>query len=274
MSPSTDSRCRPFLKWPGGKRWLCPALLEIISGIKFGCYFEPFLGGGALFFALSPDRAVLSDVNPHLINVYKQVRRVPHKLIAELRKIEVTKQAYNSVREDRTIGDVKNAIRFLFLNRTAFAGMYRLNQKGEFNVPFGGGQRRPDILWKTDLMLSASHALRSAELRCDDFEVALRQARKGDLVFCDPTYTVAHNNNGFVRYNESNFCWADQERLAARCCKLRSRGITVIVSNAFHEEIRRLYHGAKIYEVDRPSVLCPQPEKRRLTKEYLFLMQP
>src|ERR1700730_16007192 len=100
MERATDSRCKPFLKWPGGKRWLCPTLLEIVARTTFDRYFEPFLGGGALFFALRPARAILSDVNPDLINVYKQVRRIPQKLIAELRKIPVTKRSYDTLRDD------------------------------------------------------------------------------------------------------------------------------------------------------------------------------
>jgi DNA adenine methylase len=274
MNLETETLGKPFLKWPGGKRWLCSTLLQIISKIEFDRYIEPFLGGGALFFALQPASALLSDVNADLINVYKQVKRVPRQLMEELREIPVTGVSYNSLRGELVKGRIRNAVRFLFLNRTAFAGMYRLNQKGEFNVPYGGGQRRPDILWQTDLMLRASRTLRGAELHCEDFEVALRRAHRRDLVFCDPTYTVAHNNNGFVRYNESNFRWADQERLASACLRLRSKGTTVIVSNAFHQEIRRLYRGAVIHEVDRPSGLCPSPEKRRRTKEYLFVLNP
>ena len=152
--------------------------------------------------------------------------------------------------------------------------MYRLNQKGQFNVPFGGGQRRPDPLWTADLLLTASRALQGVRLGCGDFEVTLQGARRGDLVFCDPTYTVTHNNNGFIRYNESNFRWADQQRLATVCAQLRSKGVTMIVTNAFHEEVRRLYRDSDTYVVDRPSLLCPSPEKRRLTKEYLFLLRP
>jgi DNA adenine methylase len=266
--------CKPFLKWPGGKRWLCPAVLELVSGLKFRQYFEPFLGGGAVFFALQPARAVLSDVNPELMNVYEQVRSFPHKLIEELRNIPVTIESYDSMRSEDTKDAIRSAVRFLFLNRTAFGGMYRLNQKGRFNVPFGGGQRRPDPLWTTDLLLAASRGLQGAQLRCGDFEVTLRGARRGDLVFCDPTYTVTHNNNGFIRYNESNFRWADQQRLAAVCSHLRSRGVTTIVTNAFHGEVRRLYRDSVTYIVDRPSLLCPSPEKRRPTKEYLFLLRP
>jgi DNA adenine methylase len=274
MDPNPARVCKPFLKWPGGKRWLCPTVLELISGLNFRQYFEPFLGGGAVFFALQPAKAVLSDINPELMNVYQQVKNSPCKLIDELRKIPVTTESYDSIRRAETKDTIRRAVGFLFLNRTAFGGMYRLNQKGQFNVPFGGGQRRPDALWTADLLLNASRALQGAQFRCADFEAALRGARGGDLVFCDPTYTVTHNNNGFIRYNESNFRWADQRRLANVCAQLRSKGVTTIVTNAFHEEVRRLYRDSVTYIVDRPSLLCPSPEKRRSTKEYLFLLRP
>ncbi len=152
--------------------------------------------------------------------------------------------------------------------------MYRLNRRGEFNVPFGGGERRPDPLWNDDLLVSAARTLSSADLRCADFELILRSARSGDLVFCDPTYTVAHNNNGFVRYNETNFRWVDQVRLASVCSRLRSRGVTVIVSNAFHAEVRSLYPDATVLDVERTSTLCPSPTKRRSTQEFLFVLTP
>jgi len=265
---------KPFLKWPGGKRWLCAAISDLVADLRYDRYFEPFLGGGAVYFAIQPEKSVLSDINPDLINVYQQVRRAPAGLIEELKKIPVTSEVYNALRAEKPKTKARRATRFLFLNRTAFAGMYRLNQKGEFNVPFGGGQRTPDLLWESNLLTNASTALRSAEVKCSDFETALKGARSGDLVFCDPTYTVTHNNNGFVRYNESNFKWTDQLRLAKVCRKLRTKGATVIVSNAFHREVRALYKEATVIPVARASTLCPSPDKRGMTQEYLFVLYP
>jgi DNA adenine methylase len=265
---------KPFLKWPGGKRWLCPTISRLVADLQYDRYFEPFLGGGAVYFAIQPKKGVLSDINSELINVYQHVKRCPNTLIDELKKIPVTSEVYGAYRADRPKTKVRRAIRFLFLNRTAFSGMYRVNQKGEFNVPFGGGQRTPDVLWHSNLLTDAASALKTAEVKCTDFENALKGARSGDLVFCDPTYTVTHNNNGFVRYNESNFKWADQVRLAKVCSKLRTKGITVIVSNAFHREVRALYSGATVIPVERTSTLCPSPDKRGLTQEYLFVLYP
>ena len=211
----TDCRIRPdsiqpFLKWPGGKRWLVPILAEIIANYRFNTYREPFLGGGALFFALRPKHTVLSDINPELINVYRQVKYHSQKLLKRLRSIPVDQTTYESFRKMKSGRPLDQAVRFLYLNRTAFGGVYRLNQNGEFNVPFGGGGRTTEALWKYRLLSGAASALRSSRLETCDFDDAISQAEPSDLVYCDPTYTVAHNNNGFVRYNERNLSWKDQ----------------------------------------------------------------
>jgi len=271
---SQQNRARPFLKWPGGKRWLTRYLPDLLKGRTYTTYFEPFLGGGALFFALEPPRAVLSDINGDLINTYIQVRHRPHQLVRRLKALPVNNTTYDRFRNLSPKRQVDRAVRFLYLNRTAFAGMYRLNQKGSFNVPFGGGQRTPEPLWNEDLLVNASKALKGAELRSIDFEQLLTEAGAGDFVYCDPTYTVAHNNNGFVRYNERNFSWDDQKRLADTCRRLAGDGATVLVSNADHDDVVRLYRGSRVYRLDRMSVLCPDSEKRRPTTELLLLFEP
>jgi DNA adenine methylase len=265
---------KPFLKWPGGKRWLARYAETLIGGSKFRSYFEPFLGGGALFFALAPQRARLSDINSDLINTYVQVRNRPHQLIKLLKELPVDDVAYLKHRADTPASLVKRAVRFLYLNRTAFGGMYRLNQQGSFNVPFGGGQRTPEPLWNDNLLVSASTILKGADLQTCDFEDAVSAASAQDLVYCDPTYTVAHNNNGFIRYNERNFSWHDQRRLAETCRRLARLGTTVLVSNADHDDIVKLYRGARVHRLDRASVLCPDTQKRRTTTELLFHFKP
>ena len=261
----------PFLKWPGGKRWLAPTLLTTIRRSEFRTYYEPFLGGAALFFALKPGHSVLSDINHDLINTYRQVKHHPSDLIRRLQTIPVNKRTYDSQRKHLPHRALDRAVRFLYLNRTAFGGMYRLNQTGKFNVPFGGGERTPAPLWKSGLLRKASRALRSSKLEVCDFEVVINQAESGDLVYCDPTYTVAHNNNGFIRYNEKNFSWTDQNRLARCCHEAASRGATVIVSNAFHLDILRLFDPPRHFIVSRHSRLCPRVEYRSVTKEYVFV---
>jgi len=268
---SRASSVQPFLKWPGGKRWLVTSLTRIIADIEYGTYREPFLGGGALFFALRPKLAVLSDINEDLINTYQQVKRQSQALLANLRNLPINKDTYNFMRRWPGGSSVHRAVRFLYLNRTAFSGMYRVNRQGQFNVPFGGGARTTGPLWERNLLTSASKALRSAQLRTVDFEEAIHNAEYGDLVYCDPAYTVAHNNNGFIRYNERNFSWNDQKRLARCCLSASNRGVTIIVSNAYHRELLRLFRPPLHFAASRTSCLCPKPTHRRSVREYIFV---
>ena len=270
QSPSVQ----PFLKWPGGKRWLVPALVKIIEEYDYVTYREPFLGGGALFFALRPHRSVLSDINSDLINTYRQVKNRASALLEQLRPLPINQGTYDGLRECCPKSPLQRAVRFLYLNRTAFGGMYRLNQQGKFNVPFGGGERTTAPLWEYDLLTSSARALRGAKLLTVDFESALSDAKKGDLVYCDPTYTVAHNNNGFIRYNERNFSWEDQKRLSRSCHSAAARGALVIVSNAYHREVFDLFGPPRHIAVARTSRLRPDVTHRRSVDEYLFVFPP
>jgi len=262
----------PFLKWPGGKRWAAAYLASIIREKLKGTYVEPFLGAAAVFFHLRPSRAILSDINPDLISTYKVVRRSPGALLEALRTFQVSKRNYYRTRTCIPSNPVLRAARFLYLNRTAFGGMYRLNGRGEFNVPYGGGERTPEILLKTPILKDASMALRNVELREGDFEGVMGAVRRGDVVYCDPTYTVTHDQNGFVRYNDQNFSWADQERLARAASRARRRGVTVLISNAHHKEIRKIYGFASFRTLTRHSTLSTDPLKRRTVREYLIIL--
>lgn len=271
INNSDNLKVKPFIKWLGGKRWLMPFLSKLLNGKEYYRYFEPFLGGGAFYFYFRPQRAFLSDINEDLINVYVQTRDNPALLISGLKKLGGDLYSYYHIRSCKTEHSLDRAVRFLYLNRMSFNGIYRINKDGQFNVPFGGSKRSPDILWRDNLLILASEALKAVDLRCSDFELALENAQDGDLVYCDPTYTVMHNNNGFRKYNEKCFSWADQERLAKCCKRAKQRGAIVIVSNAYHLEIQQLYKGFKSYIVERNSNLCPRSNGRKLIKEYLFI---
>jgi DNA adenine methylase len=226
------------------------------------------------FFYLNPKIALLSDINADLVNTYYHVKNSPKELIQQLQHLPVDTETYSRFRRARPTYPLEQAVRFLYLNRTAFGGMYRVNQEGHFNVPFGGGQRTPEILWRDGLLLAAAKVLSRATVYTADFEAILDETGAGDLVYCDPTFTVAHNQNGFIRYNERNFSWHDQLRLAQACHRARERGACILISNAFHHEIAALYPDAQAIVVTRMSVLCPDPAKRHLTQEYLFLLHP
>lgn len=264
----------PFLKWPGGKRWLAHRLAPTINAALRRCYFEPFLGGGALYFAVQPKAALLSDINGDLVNVYNAVKTCHRDIETQIRRMPVDAATYARVRSRNRLDPAKRAADFLYLNRTAWGGIYRLNSAGHFNVPFGGGARTPSRLWEQKLLGKASAILAQAQIRRIDFELALAKAGTGDVVYCDPTYTVAHDRNGFVRYNEHNFCWADQIRLSRACFAAAKRGATVLISNAYHRSIKALYVGARSIVYERRSLVSPRPVDRRLVREFVFMIEP
>jgi DNA adenine methylase len=241
--------------------------------MAFRRYLEPFLGGGSVFLGLGPPTAVLSDANWELIVTYSQVRYRPKQLKRALQLLGVSGEEYRRIRAwvPRTHMDI--AVRFLYLNRTAFGGMYRLNRQGHFNVPFGPG-RTPATLYGSETLDHAAQSLRGVSLSVADFEGQLDDAGQGDLVYCDPTYSVVHNDNGFVRYNEAVFKWEDQARLVAAATGAASRGALVLVSNADHEAVRELYEGAMQVVFLRESRLCPRVDYRRLTSERLYVLGP
>jgi DNA adenine methylase len=268
--------CQPFLKWPGGKRWAAPAIASLIREALSpeGTFFEPFVGGGAIFFYFRPCRAVLADVNAELVETYQAVRDAGQAVLRALRRLKVSEEEYYRIRATKPRRLVTRAARFLYLNRTAFGGVYRLNRNGAFNVPYGGGDRTPALLWKTGLLEAASVALAGVDLRHSDFEAIVDEAGLGDVVYCDPTYTVAHDNNGFRRYNERNFSWADQERLARAAERAVGRGATVLVSNAHHDSIAELYADVEVHTLRRKSRMSAKPDKRRDVSEYLLVLRP
>lgn len=269
-----ENAVKPFLKWPGGKRWVAKDLARFIATQLDHNYYEPFLGGGAVFFALRPNVAILSDINKDLINVYQEIRDRPDEIISKLKEIPVTKNKYYNIRAIESKSSFESALKFLYLNRTAFGGIYRLNKEGKFNVPYGGGKRTPEPLWRDNLIKDASEALKGVELIVSDFEKIIDMSRRGDVVYCDPTYTVAHENNGFIRYNERNFSWYDQERLANVTKNACERGVLVIVSNASHSGFLDLYAPFQPLQLTRKSLVSPNPEARRSICEYLFILDP
>jgi len=271
---SQQAPVEPFLKWPGGKRWLAKKVARFIAPRLQGRYFEPFLGGGAVFFALQPETAILSDINADLINVYVQVQQNYELIQQRLQTLPVSHDDYYRIRKEEPEDRLERAVRFLYLNRTAFGGMYRVNQEGKFNVPYGGGQRTPEILWRDGLLKSASAALQGVSFEVSDFESVIDQAGSGDVVYCDPTYTVVHETNNFIRYNESNFSWADQQRLAEAAKRAYNRGVLVLVSNASHSSLTELYSPFEPIRIARKSRVSRKIESRRLVNEFLFVLDP
>ena len=259
----------PFLKWPGGKRWLVHQYASLFPS-QYRRYLEPFLGGGAVFFHLKPQRAVLSDTNGELVNAYqclkKHAKAIDKRLSDLQRKHNDT--LYYRIRETRPTGAIEQAVRFLYLNRTCFNGIYRVNLRGEFNVPIGTKDR---VAYPEDYLQDIAACLRHASIRVADFENTLDKAEADDFVFVDPPYTVMHNNNNFVKYNAKLFSWTDQLRLASAVKRAVRRGAAVMVSNADHQSVRELYRDfGTHHRVDRTSILAADFLHRRKTTELLI----
>jgi DNA adenine methylase len=259
--------CEPLLKWAGGKRRLLPTILRFVPATD-GRYFEPFLGGGAVFFSRQPERALLSDANPELINAYVQIRDNLRAVVRQLRRLPNTEADYYRVRASSPRSPAGRAARLIYLCTLSFNGIYRQNLIGEFNVPYG----KKTYLSPCDLsrLKETSAALAGREIEPLDFGKAVRRARRGDVVYFDPPYTVAHGNNGFVKYNAKIFSWADQVRLAKTARRLKEKGVHVFVSNADHLSIRELYRGFRVEEIGRYSVMAASSEFRRPVSECLF----
>lgn len=263
------TRLMPILKWAGGKRWLSAALEPWIKDCR-GTYFEPFLGSAAVFLYHRPKPARLSDLNADLIECYLALREEHEEVrgcLASLAQREPD-AAYYDIRDERPPTRAARAARFLYLNRTCWNGLYRVNLRGDFNVPRG---TKTQILLPTDDFNALSSALQDADIKVADFEASISQADEGDVVFADPPYTVAHNMNGFIKYNQKIFTWKDQERLADALKQASSRGATVLATNADHPDVRRLYEGEfHASSLSRASVIAASANNRRVTTE-LFL---
>lgn len=257
-----EERLIPFLKWPGGKRWFIQRYSDIFPN-QFQTYFEPFLGGGSVYFYLRPTGAVLGDINADLIATYQGIKANWRRL-EELLKMHSKKHSdeyYYKVRARCPRDPVERAARLIYMNRTCFNGIYRVNLKGEFNVPRG---TRDSVLLDTDNFEETSKLLRGAAILNQDFEFLIDQAKESDLVFADPPYTVRHNFNGFIKYNEKLFSWQDQIRLAHALNRARKRGAMVVATNANHESVLALYGdlGFHLETASRYSAISASSEGR------------
>jgi DNA adenine methylase len=257
---------RPFLKWAGGKQQLLPAL-RAAAPAHLERYIEPFLGGGALFFALAQDgripaghgSAVLTDLNEELVTTYLEVRDHLEALAARLADLEAAyleadaearAAMFYATREEAPTAALEVAARFIFLNKTCFNGLYRVNRSGRFNVPHGR-YARPRILDRPTLE-AASAALRHADLRTVDFEAACADARRGDFVYLDPPFHPLSTTSNFTAYTRHDFGREDQLRLKWLIDDLTARGVSVMLSNSPHPWLVGLYESDRDrYRVER-----------------------
>jgi DNA adenine methylase len=260
---------KPFLKWAGGKRWLVSKHPELFN-FSFKTYFEPFLGSGAVFFHLKPENAVLSDLNSELINTYSAIKSDWEKVYDHLvfHQKNHSREYYYKVREQKLRSDATKAARLIYLNRTCWNGLYRVNKSGEFNVPIGTKTR---VVSEDDCFQEVAQLLRKTELLSVDFEKIIDRSKKEDFLFVDPPYTIKHNYNGFIKYNENLFSWDDQIRLRDALLRASKRGVRFLVTNACHESVKSLYESDFVTLVTERSSVISGASTGRGTYEELLI---
>jgi DNA adenine methylase len=243
---------RPILKWAGGKRSLVPRILSELPP-RIRTYYEPFIGGAAIFLALAArkrfERAVIADRNPDLIELYQVVRDDAEGLLLRLEQLQqrTSERDYYEIRAKRPRSALERAARLLYLNKTGYNGLYRVNSSGAFNVPYGR-YKRPKV-YDPERLRAVASALQGVDIFQSDFERACRRAAPGDAVYLDPPYLPVSRTASFAAYHSEAFGLQEHERLAKTFARLAGRGVSVVLSNSATPEAARLYAGFRVAEV-------------------------
>lgn len=272
----SQTTIQPFTKWTGGKRQLLPVIKSLMPD-NYNSYFEPFIGGGALFFDLSPDKAVINDFNNELMNCYQQIKKHPQKLIELLTKHQEnnSKEYYLELRavdRDNRINkmtDVERAARIMYMLRVDFNGLYRVNSKNQFNVPYGR-YKNPKIV-DSDLILSISQYLNknNIEILTGDFEKAVEDVGAGDFVYFDPPYIPLSETSAFTSYTHEGFSYEEQVRLRDVFRKLDKKGAYVMLSNSSSPLVEELYKGFNIHKVEATRTNGAKVSSRGKISEFI-----
>lgn len=267
----------PFLKWVGGKRQLMPEIRKMLpKGVANRPYYEPFIGGGALFFDLQPKRAIINDYNEELINVYTVIRDNPNELIEDLRKHENTAEYFYEIRAvDRQplfarLSKIQRASRIIYLNKTCYNGLYRVNNAGEFNSPFGK-YKNPNIV-NEPVIKAVSKYLNSSQIQISngDYELVLRDIPTNSFVYLDPPYHPLSEGSNFTGYVQGGWNDGDQLRLRDVCNRLNDNGIKFLLSNSASGFIRDIYSGYNIHVVQANRAVNSNSSKRGQVDEFLI----
>lgn len=265
----------PILKWVGGKRQLLNEILKHIPD-KFSTYYEPLLGGGAVLFDLQPKKAIVNDINEDLINVYSVIRDNVEELIEDLKKHKNDADYYYEIREkDRDkekynqLSNIEKASRIIYLNKTCYNGLFRVNQQGEFNAPFGK-YKNPNIVNETTIR-AVNNYFNKAQItfKCTDFEEAVKGIRKGSFVYFDPPYDPVSDSSNFTGYDKGGFNRDEQIRLKTLCDKLNRRNIKFLLSNSATSFIFDLYKDYNITIVQANRAINSKSDKRGKVNEVL-----
>ncbi len=273
-----DSKPKPFVKWVGGKRQLLKQFKRMNLYPPFGfdanknTYFEPFVGGGAVFFDLLPKKAFLSDLNSDLVVTYNVIKNDIDALIKSLKKHKYEKDYFLKVRakHPKNLSDLEIASRFIFLNRTCFNGMYRVNSSGQFNVPFG--KYTNPLICDEDNLRKVSKALENVEIKHQDYKAVLKKAKKGDFIYFDPPYYPISKTASFTTYTTEAFLDKEQIELRDTFLELHKRGCFVMLSNSDTEFINKIYKGhkgLKITKIEASRAINSDSSKRGKITEVL-----
>ena len=266
---------RPFLKWAGGKTQILDKLLAILPD-KIGTYHEPFVGGGAVFFALAArdrfQRVVLNDFNQELMDCFRAIRDFPEDLIEQLALLPLSKEFFLKLRAKmpHDFGPTRRAGRMIYLNKTGFNGLFRVNKKGEFNVPWGK-YKNPTILDADNIRACSVVLNRFVSLLSVDFATAVEGAMPGDVVYLDPPYVPLNATSNFSSYTTDGFTLDDQHRLAACFRELVEKGVCVWASNSDTETTRELYKGFEIHQIQARRCINSKGDKRGFIHELLIV---
>ena len=265
----------PFLKWVGGKRQLIGQMNQFIPK-KFNKYIEPFVGGGAIFFYLLPEDAILVDINEELMNCYRVIQNNVDELITSLQKHKFEKDYYDKIRSvDRypkkfeKLTDIEKASRTIYLNRCCYNGLYRVNSKGHFNVPIGK-YKNPKFCDEKNLY-AVQNALQNAKIIAGSYEKCLNFAKKGDFIYIDPPYYPISKTSSFTSYTKGNFSENEQLHLKKVVDKLNDRGCKVLVSNSYCKFITELYGDYIINQVNAKRAINCNGSKRGKINEVLIM---
>lgn len=266
----------PVVKWVGGKRQLLDDIIPLLPD-HFSTYVEPFVGGGALLFEIQPKKAIVNDLNHELINLYKVIKDNPNELLLLLEKHELnnSEEYFYQIRAlDRSesyneMSDIEKAARIIYLNKTCYNGLFRVNQAGQFNSPYGK-YKNPNIVNKPVVLAMANYFQNNnITLLNGDYKLALKKLRKGAFVYFDPPYMPISSSSSFTGYTENGFDKKQQIELKEECDKLNSRGIKFLLSNSDHPFIRDLYKDYEIITVKAKRSINSNSNKRGEINEVL-----
>lgn len=270
-------KAKPFVKWVGGKRQLANQIISLAPK-KYNTYFEPLVGGGAIFFALEPQNAVINDSNSELMNTYKVIKDNPNALITflQIHELKNNEDYFYEIRSmDRnkdydSISDIEKAARTIYLNKTCYNGLYRVNKSNQFNAPYG--KYKNPVIVDYDNILACSNYLNKADVKIfdGDYKDVLTLANKDDFVYLDPPYLPISKTSSFTSYTANNFNQDEQIELKKQCDRLNEEGIRFLLSNSYSEIIMELYKDYEIIIVNARRVINSDPSKRGEIREVLI----